>query len=861
MFFAGSNLQAPEESKYPHLNCGQFVDELDTYTIELRVKFTKDDLEGGGQYILREWLVSMSTDFYEYRSGIGMHLYGVLGGSGQGSGVYYTNTWYHMAVVVYRSMNKARFFYQSPDDEMFYEEFELECYSPEGYPQVAELILGGGEAGAGLDLDEVRVWKVERTSGQLKDFRDKQIPTEDYPNLLAYYDFEDLEEGSTNVKDQSGNGNDATLVNFDLTKLSESIGKGVPTYQNFLQTYTGADLLEIHSYSSHSDGFDEVFTVGLSSDYGENPVGITDEMFNNGFGSLLHFEKHFLKKSGSSEICAFVTNINETPQVLSFSEDHTLTLRPFTQKSDLAATEKFMLSPVSSDLSYVSISPLSNADIQLVRRQGYDGQLTFLPKEEVQTPPDNFEGVRDGDTDIYNNDGIRMRNYLTYTPINSGNFSSESERVYSFTELRKKMSVNISVDDLLIPKTPISLSASLGHSFETISSRREESIYTYERENHEVYRLTVDEDKLSLAMEFINAIQNDLETPSLSATYTVNSLSRLKKTGLWDNYIRFLDKWGTHYAKKVTYGAFGIRIKRSTLTETNLTENSETEFKGNIGIKNLGGVGGGVKVERGSTTQNGREDSKEEYFYMGGQAAGDGSLSVDPSNSQPIKIQLSEISNLLVLDLMKGMVMDENVLDKKRDLLKLIISEYLKMPIPGNRIPRKKRHYKIKIEEVIIDQCDSDEYSSSTCEIYGSIYSMMRAGRVGIGRYNFLLKKKRDDAFSENCGEASNEADDITDHLSKREHTAILNVNQYPIFSIVVDLKEKDTFKVEDDKWGKSTVQWRIPRELGSHSHTLTFEKKNSRMNYPLKMTIKVTAEVEDLNTIVAETVQIEESK
>ena len=77
------------------------------------------------------------------------------------------------------------------------------------------------------NLDEVRIWKTARTQEQIATYMGKGIPADQSTDLLAYYSFDDLKANSNLVSDQTSNGNNANLINFDLSNTDNFIGPGV----------------------------------------------------------------------------------------------------------------------------------------------------------------------------------------------------------------------------------------------------------------------------------------------------------------------------------------------------------------------------------------------------------------------------------------------------------------------------------------------------------------------------------------------------------------------------------------------------------------------------------------------------------
>jgi hypothetical protein len=76
------------------------------------------------------------------------------------------------------------------------------------------------------DMDEIRIWNIERTVDQIVEEMQGNVP-EVAPGLVAYFDGDEIE--GDRLPDKSGNGNDATLGGGDPARMPTLVPSGLPT--------------------------------------------------------------------------------------------------------------------------------------------------------------------------------------------------------------------------------------------------------------------------------------------------------------------------------------------------------------------------------------------------------------------------------------------------------------------------------------------------------------------------------------------------------------------------------------------------------------------------------------------------------
>ncbi|WP_083467651.1 MAC/perforin domain-containing protein [Croceitalea dokdonensis] len=147
---------------------------------------------------------------------------------------------------------------------------------------------------------------------------------------------------------------------------------------------------------------------------------------------------------------------------------------------------------------------------------------------------------------------------------------------------------------------------------------------------------------------------------------------------LQGKYYGLINKYGTHFAKKVAYGGQYIsrtQVKRSQYEKTRMTE---AGFKAEAEAT-IKGVTVGNKVDfgfkDGSTTQKGNQAFRRDVFVQGGNGEDDLDKwrnKVD-ENLAPIEIYFAPMSEILV----PNMFADDPDIGKKSEVLAIMIDKYI----------------------------------------------------------------------------------------------------------------------------------------------------------------------------------------
>ncbi len=166
---------------------------------------------------------------------------------GVNSGVAYTNTWYHVAVVV-----------NGTTETLFVNGNEVGTTTGTANLSTTDCLLSIGCHPAGIsyfegNIDEVRVWNTARSQSDIQNNMYNYLAGNE-SGLVAYYRFDQGNAGATNaglnkLVDYSGNCNTGTLNGFDYGGSNVLLSNWVATGNNEAPILTTTDASSI-SYSS-----------------------------------------------------------------------------------------------------------------------------------------------------------------------------------------------------------------------------------------------------------------------------------------------------------------------------------------------------------------------------------------------------------------------------------------------------------------------------------------------------------------------------------------------------------------------------------------------------------------------------------
>lgn len=190
-------------------------------------------------------------------------------------------------------------------------------------------------------IDEVRVWNVTRSASEIMAAMNDEMCTTDR-NLVAYYRFNDGVAGGNNagqitLTDESGNGNNGTILNFANSGTTSNwatgvaLGAGMTTTivpQDACETYTwpqnGQTYTTSGTYSemlTGSTGCDSTVTLDLTiyspNDLTTNQL-VCDSFTWNVNGQTYYTTTQVVENLTTSQGCAYQHTLNLTVNQSSF---------------------------------------------------------------------------------------------------------------------------------------------------------------------------------------------------------------------------------------------------------------------------------------------------------------------------------------------------------------------------------------------------------------------------------------------------------------------------------------------------------------------------------------------------------------
>ncbi len=277
----------------------------------------------------------------------------------------------------------------------------------------------------------------------------------------------------------------------------------------------------------------------------------------------------------------------------------------------------------------------------------------------------------------------------TFASANSGSVVDSSSWVSSYQQFTNSFSIGMS-PSVSVPKVA-SGSASAGYKSMRSNSLGTSSIYMFTKTLRKIHEVELDyywvdntigqKYKQKLDASFVNDVKA-LKVPSGS----VEDLQILEKNQklpsnlglLKGKYYQFIKKYGTHLAKRVTYGGQYIsrtQIKRTDYEKSRMTE-VDFKAKAEVQIKAVK-VGNSVKfgMQDGESSSNSARALRRDVFVQGGNGEDDLSKWRDKvdENMAPIDIYFDPISELLIPQLFAG---DPDI-EKKKQVLEIMIEKYI----------------------------------------------------------------------------------------------------------------------------------------------------------------------------------------
>ncbi len=193
-------------------------------------------------------------------------------------------------------------------------------------------------------FDEVRIWNVARTHGQIQDTMNRPL-TGTEPNLVGYWRFDD--GTGTNAVDGTGNGNDATLINGPTWTITSSPITLAPVIISVSVTNITSTKATLEALVNPSGSQRTLwFSYGTSTNYGFTNVmnagnGLVSLLFTNNLTGLMPYMVYHFQISVSN---SFGLTISGDQSFLAVDPAGVLTT-PATAIASTSATLNGELSP------------------------------------------------------------------------------------------------------------------------------------------------------------------------------------------------------------------------------------------------------------------------------------------------------------------------------------------------------------------------------------------------------------------------------------------------------------------------------------------------------------------------------------
>lgn len=392
-------------------------------------------------------------------------------------------------------------------------------------------------------------------------------------------------------------------------------------------------------------------------------------------------------------------------------------------------------------------------------------------------------------------DGYRIHKQFEHdASVHMGSEVYKSKSYASSEDMAKGFSLggNIGVSD------PVSgASVNVSGNFSKID--------TYANSTNSVFS-SFDKKQSLFAIKLIDGTGSIEETPDLSIgliidikelpiiNENITSSNQAKQHQQFQKYQEFVNKWGTHYAKRIVYGGRNITIFESSFESS--SEQHESNYGAGVdasvplpttppinvetGFEVAGMSSTSSAIAQGATTKH--------ESWMGGDKS-DGTWNLDKTNAEPIEIELKAISELLKPNYFLIDGLSDAELAKKRKMLAFVI-KYLvpdpnawKYKAPKVRYTFQARMWKLKD-------------NSGGGKIYGKIYTGLENG------YNDLpFDRSRNNHFRP--------GENVPQDLMNQPYVYIYDpnaANNIDHFYVNAQLRERDDAANKDNKNGKDDV-------------------------------------------------------
>ncbi len=646
-------------------------------------------------------------------------------------------------------------------------------------------------------IDEVRIWSYAREPEDIADYYDVKLPDSERTGLVYYLTLNavDLSNHSltTPVKlKNEGSGQKDIEINHPLG-TADDFGPGV-------------ELMSIKAKA----------LVTSDPQATQEAAGRIYVEVEDGYGNYV-IEVYRRVKGGSTDtFLGTIPTHDYLPYQIPANEGDLITFKLI---DDNQQDESF-----PGSLSPIKVNRLERI-YPLAPKAKWEkrGQMTTIPEDEAsncsfdifkitpgwidQKGPEGgmrekiFRTLADQESDYDDNTEWGWKRHFSVNKIRRMHSGTIEKSFFSLTGLKEEFGFNVSGSGLT-GGCPVG--ASLGLSSSKEKSYTQESVFTVSRSDYKSYEINLRPQYIQLTDEFKKAIA---ALPTPGKKFSIASEAKEQEQATWNAYDAFIQKWGTHYPRKVTYGGYLIGICTSTVNEMLETNITAAQIKGSIGGNDLlPGVSAEASNSITRTIHTKKGVKNFDLFYTGGAGNTVESWIVEDNKAQPISIELEYLDKLFNLDYFDPEDgVKTSILERKANFLRSMIEETMRNSVQKAPARPVVEVYELKPMEIKIVNCDcvDDSWSPSPTSI-----SELR-GEVTIGYGNFDSMAEETVPVSQdctNCKGNSLKKEQYTDQLPVNTRIALDKNPRYVVVFPERDDRTKKGFSLssklyEDDPW------------------------------------------------------------
>lgn len=646
-------------------------------------------------------------------------------------------------------------------------------------------------------IDEVRVWNYARDAEDIADFYDVKLPDTERKGLLYYLTLNDVDLSSHSLT------NPVKIKSEGNEQLEITINHPQGTLDDF---GPGVELMSVKAKILVANT-----VIAPEGAAGRIYVEVED---GNGAYAIQVYRR--AKGTNTDTYLGDIPTHDYEPYQIPANEGDLITFK--------------LLDDDPQDNSFPgSLSPIRVNRLEriypLAPKAKWEkrGEMTTIPEDEAsncsfdifkitpgridQKGPEGgmrekiFRTLSDQESDYDDNTEWGWKRHFSVNKTRRMHSGTIEKSFFSLNGMKEEFGFNISGSGLT-GGCPVGASLGLDSSKEKTYSQ--EFVYTVSRSDYSSYEILLRPQYIQLADEFKKAIA---ALPTPDKKYSIANEAKETEKATWEAYDAFIQKWGTHYPRKVTYGGYLIGICTSTVNEMLETNINAAQIKGSIGGHDLlPGVSAEASHSITRTIHTKKGQKNFDLFYTGGAGNSVESWIVEDSKAQPIYIDLEYLDKLFNFDYFDP---EDRVtitaLKKKADFLRSMIEETMLNSLQNPPARPIVEVYELKPMEIKIVNCDcvDDSWSPSSTS-----FSELR-GEINIGYGDLTNMAEETIPVEKNCTNCmgnSLKKEQYNDQLPVNTRIALDKNPRYVVVFPERDDRTKKGFSLssklyEDDPW------------------------------------------------------------